>query len=42
MTYDIRFVAMYLRKSRGDEEKDLQKHRNTLTEICEKNDFKFA
>jgi DNA invertase Pin-like site-specific DNA recombinase len=42
MSYDIRFVALYLRKSRGDEEKDLQKHRNTLVEICDKNGWKYV
>lgn len=42
MTYDVRFVAIYLRKSRGDEEKDLQKHRNALVELCEKNNWKYV
>lgn len=39
--YDIRFVSIYLRKSRGDEDKDLQKHRNTLVELCVKNKWKY-
>lgn len=39
--YDIKFVAIYLRKSRGDEDKDLEKHKKTLTDICLKNNWKY-
>lgn len=35
--YNIRYVAMYLRKSRGEEE-DLVKHETILSDICKKND----
>lgn len=38
--YDIRYVAIYLRKSRGEEE-DLQKHEIVLTEMCKNNNWKF-
>jgi len=38
--YDIRYVAIYLRKSRGEEE-DLRKHEIVLTEMCSMNDWKF-
>lgn len=34
--YLIKDVAMYLRKSRGDAETDLDKHRLALTELCAK------
>lgn len=40
--FDIRYVALYLRKSRGEEEKDLEKHRFVLTEMCHKNNWKFV
>jgi DNA invertase Pin-like site-specific DNA recombinase len=38
---DIRFVAIYLRKSRGDEETALDKHRMVLTNLCKENGWKF-
>lgn len=38
----IRNVAIYLRKSRGEEEEDLKKHRLVLTEICENNDWNYV
>ncbi|MBU3177646.1 recombinase family protein [Clostridium estertheticum] len=41
MEYNIRYVAIYLRKSRGEEE-DLQKHQIVLKEICSKNDWKYV
>lgn len=33
----VKYVANYLRKSRGDQDSDLDKHRTVLTELCEKN-----
>lgn len=33
----VKYVALYLRKSRGDLDSDLDKHRMVLTELCEKN-----
>lgn len=39
--FDIRYVALYLRKSRGEEDKDLEKHRFVLIEMCKKNNWKF-
>lgn len=39
--HDIRHVAIYLRKSRGDEEKDLDRHRDELVELCLKNDWQY-
>lgn len=38
---DIKYVAIYLRKSRGDQESDLEKHRQVLTEICKSNNLKY-
>lgn len=38
--YNIRYVAVYLRKSRGEEE-DLVKHTTILKDICERNNWKF-
>jgi len=41
--YDlIRFVAIYLRKSRGDEEKDLINHKMELVKLCERNKWKYV
>lgn len=40
--YDIRFVANYLRKSRAESMKDLEKHRMILTDLCHKYNFKFV
>jgi site-specific DNA recombinase len=40
MEYNIKYVAIYLRKSRGEEE-DLQKHQVVLTEMCKKNNWKY-
>jgi len=39
--YDIRYVALYLRKSRGEEE-DLIKHETILIDMCKKNDWKYV
>lgn len=39
--YNIRYVAMYLRKSRGEEE-DLVKHETILSDICKKNNWKYV
>jgi DNA invertase Pin-like site-specific DNA recombinase len=38
---DIRYVAIYIRKSRAESMEDLEKHRMVLTELCIKNGFKF-
>lgn len=38
----IKFVANYLRKSRGEDEKVLDKHRMVLKDMCEKNKWKYA
>lgn len=38
----IKFVAIYLRKSRGDLEKDLEKHKLVLIDICKKNGWKYV
>lgn len=40
--YVIKHVAIYLRKSRGDEEKDLDKHRSELLSMCEQNDWAYV
>lgn len=39
--YSIKNVAIYLRKSRGESEADLQKHRDILLEVCEKNGWQY-
>lgn len=38
----IKYVALYLRKSRGDAENDLEKHRKMLTEMCLENQWKYV
>jgi len=38
---DIRYVAIYLRKSRGEEE-DLNKHRKLLTDMCIANKWRYT
>lgn len=38
----IRYVALYLRKSRGEEDADLEKHRYILREICVKHGWKYV
>ncbi|WP_409346747.1 recombinase family protein [Paenibacillus sp. MBLB4367] len=40
-TYDIRDVALYLRKSRGELESDLDKHRMLLTGLCKNGGWRF-
>lgn len=40
VNYDIRCVAIYLRKSRGEEE-DLKKHETVLEGTCNKNNWKY-
>lgn len=40
--YDVQNVAIYLRKSRGDEEVDLDKHRDELVSMCEKNSWAYV
>lgn len=39
---DIRFVAIYLRKSRGDEQTALDKHRAELVKMCEDNNWRYV
>lgn len=39
--YDIKDVAVYLRKSRGEEE-DLIKHKSTLVDLCKKNSWRYV
>ncbi len=41
-TYDVRFVANYIRKSRAESMEDLEKHRMILTDLCRKNKFKYV
>ncbi|MCL1819593.1 MAG: recombinase family protein [Oscillospiraceae bacterium] len=40
--YDIKFVAVYLRKSRAEQENELEKHRTILTDLCNRNNFKYV
>lgn len=40
--YDVRVVAKYNRKSRGDSEEDLIKHDYILTEMCKRHNWKFV
>ncbi|KUO68507.1 MAG: hypothetical protein APF77_18495 [Clostridia bacterium BRH_c25] len=40
--YDIRYVAIYIRKSRAESMEDLEKHRLILTDLCHKNNFKYV
>lgn len=37
----VKYVGMYLRKSRGDKDSDLDKHRLLLTELCAKNKWEW-
>lgn len=39
--YDVKDVAIYLRKSRGEEE-DLIKHKTTLVELCVNNSWRYV
>ena len=38
----IKYVAIYLRKSRGDDESALDKHKLVLTEFCKENNYKYV
>lgn len=38
----IKYVAIYLRKSRGDDESALDKHKLVLTELCKENNWKYV
>jgi DNA invertase Pin-like site-specific DNA recombinase len=38
----IKYVAIYLRKSRGDDESALDKHKLVLTEFCKENEYKYV
>lgn len=38
----IKYVACYLRKSRGENEQDLLKHQTELKELCVKNNWKYV
>lgn len=38
----IKYVALYLRKSRGDVDADLNKHRNILIKLCTENNWKYV
>lgn len=38
----IKNLALYLRKSRGDEDKDLEKHMLIMKEICEQNGWNYV
>lgn len=40
--YVIKYVALYLRKSRGDSEDDLEKHKMILVELCKQNNWKYV
>jgi site-specific DNA recombinase len=42
MTQNVYNVAIYLRKSRGDEESDLDKHRDELISMCKQNDWAYV
>jgi DNA invertase Pin-like site-specific DNA recombinase len=41
MEYNIKYVATYIRKSRAENDEDLEKHRLMLTELCTKNNLEF-
>jgi DNA invertase Pin-like site-specific DNA recombinase len=38
----IRYVAVYIRKSRAESMEDLEKHRMVLIDLCKKNNFKYV
>lgn len=38
----IKYVAIYLRKSRGDDESALDKHKLVLTDLCKENRWKYV
>jgi site-specific DNA recombinase len=39
---DVKYVALYIRKSRGDADTDLVKHRDELVQMCEKSNWKYV
>lgn len=41
-SFNIQYVACYLRKSRGEDEKDLTNHRYLLRDMCVKNSWKYV
>ncbi|OMF72969.1 recombinase family protein [Paenibacillus peoriae] len=41
-SYIIKYVALYLRKNRGEEDTDLEKHRFVLRKICVKHGWKYV
>lgn len=40
--YIIRYVAIYIRKSRAESMEDLEKHRMVLIELCKRHNFKYV
>jgi site-specific DNA recombinase len=40
--FTIRYVAIYIRKSRAESMEDLEKHRMVLIDLCKRNDFKYV
>ncbi len=40
--YIIRYVAIYIRKSRAESMEDLEKHRLVLIDLCKRNNFKYV
>jgi len=40
--YIIRYVAIYIRKSRAESMEDLEKHRLVLMDLCKRHNFKFV
>ncbi|KNE19655.1 recombinase family protein [Virgibacillus pantothenticus] len=39
--FDIKYVALYLRKSRGEGEQDLENHRYMLVNMCKENNWRY-
>jgi DNA invertase Pin-like site-specific DNA recombinase len=40
--YIVRYVAIYIRKSRAESLEDLEKHRIVLIDLCKRNNFKYV
>jgi DNA invertase Pin-like site-specific DNA recombinase len=40
--YNVKYVAIYVRKSRGDVEHDLEKHLGELVKLCEENNWTYT
>ena len=40
--YNVKYVAVYLRKSRAEHDDELSKHRAILTDLCQRNKFKYV